>query len=138
MAPNQAGRVEAVPSGRVKRQLRSIISLGGLLPVEPEAELLSEPVSGGGVQTPFWHVPKEHGAPSNFWGFEQVPMFTSHVPATWQSSLAEQTIGTPAHLPTLQASVSVQGFSSSQGKLSTLAGLEQAPVEGSQVGFSWH
>ena len=81
---------------------------GGSTPVELELELelepeppapLSGPPSGDGVQMPAWQVPSEHVVSSGFAGLvEHTPVAVSHVPASWQSSEAEQRIGA-AHEP---------------------------------------
>src|SRR5262249_2806186 len=56
------------------------------------------------AQTPAWHAsvcvhafPSLQFVPSAVTGFEQIPVFGSHVPATWHASLATQT--TPAQGP---------------------------------------
>src|SRR5690349_12930294 len=44
-------------------------------------------------------LPSEQGVPFGASGFEQAPLLGSQVPATWQSSEAEQATGVPAQPP---------------------------------------
>src|SRR5512132_2066766 len=86
------------------RQLRSLVASGGSPPVELELEPeppapLSGPSSRDGVQIPAWQAPSEHVVWSGFAGLgEHTPVVVSHVPVSWQSSEAGQTIGA-AHEP---------------------------------------
>jgi hypothetical protein len=65
---------------------------------------------------------------------EQAPLFGSHVPATWQASLAVHTTGlAPTHAPDWHASVSVHALPSLQPVPFEASGFEQTPDDGSQV-----
>jgi hypothetical protein len=84
-------------------------------------------------------LPSLQAEPSAFTGREQAPVARSQVPGSWQSSIGTQRTGLdPVHCPTRHVSVCVHGFPSSQPVPSALAGVEQAPVAGSQVPASWH
>jgi hypothetical protein len=89
-------------------------------------------------QLPDWQTlftPQETGPET---GFEHVPPVGSHVPATWQVSLAVHTTGfDPPQTPDLQVSVLVQAFPSLQPLPSAALGLEQAPVDELQVPTAW-
>ena len=72
-------------------------------------------------------------------------MFKQPVPGSHESvvhtlpslqSVAE--VSAPAQLPPLHTSLVVQALPSLHGVLSAFAGLEQIPVNGSQVPASWH
>src|SRR5262249_32634869 len=72
-------------------------------------------------------------------GLEQAPVWGSQVPATWHWSLAVQVLGAPpTQAPLWQESPTVQALPSLQGVSLGAAGLEQAPVWGSQVPATWH
>jgi hypothetical protein len=84
-------------------------------------------------------LPSSQTVPSGASGFEQVPFAGSHVPATWQASLAVQMTGSPpVHTPAWQASTSVHALPSSQPVPSGAVGFEQTPLVGSQVPTAWH
>src|SRR5437867_1040292 len=65
------------------------------------------------VQTPAWQVsvwvqalPSMHDTPSALFGFEQVPVAGSQVPASWHWSRAEQVTGfAPVQTPAWQLSL---------------------------------
>jgi hypothetical protein len=77
--------------------------------------------------------------PSLAAGFEQMPLFVSHVPATWQASLAVQTTGlAPAHVPFWHVSDWVQALPSLQLVPLVTAGFEQTPLVGSHAPARWH
>src|SRR2546427_452648 len=83
--------------------------------------------------------PSLQAVPSALCGVEQVPLAGSQTPATWHWSSALQTTGfAPVQVPVWQVSLCVQAFPSLQAAPSALAGLEQAPLAGSQVPATWH
>jgi hypothetical protein len=96
--------------------------------------------------TPAWQEsvcvqtsPSLQAVPSGFAGLEQAPVAGLQVPASWHWSAAAQATGfVPVHTPAWQESVCVQALPSLQAAPSGFAGLEQAPVAGSQVPASWH
>src|SRR5438876_6979443 len=98
------------------------------------------------MQAPAWQEslwvqapPSVQAVPSALVGVEQVPLAGSQTPATWHWSSAVQTTGfAPTHLPAWQESLWVQASPSVQAAPSTLSGLEQAPVAGSQTPATWH
>jgi hypothetical protein len=98
------------------------------------------------VHVPDWQVSvcvhrllSSHAEPSAFAGLEHVPVAGSQTPATWHWSDAVQVIGLePVHVPAWQVSVCVHELPSSHAEPSAFAGLEQAPVDGSQVPAKWH
>src|SRR5436309_282760 len=98
------------------------------------------------VQMPVWHVsvcvqalPSLHAVPFSAFGFEQVPVAGSHVPATWHWSLAEHVTGfAPVHVPAWQASVCVQALPSLHEVPSGALGFVQVPVAGLHVPATWH
>ena len=93
------------------------------------------------VHVPAWHVsvcvqalPSLHDVPFGAFGFEQVPVAGSHVPATWHWSLAEHVTGlVPVHVPDSQVSVWVHALPSLQDVPFGALGFEQVPVAGSHV-----
>jgi hypothetical protein len=93
------------------------------------------------VQMPAWHVSVRvhpllslQDAPSDFVGFEHVPVAGSHVPTPWHWSLAVQTMTLlPMHVPSWQVSVRVHALLSVQGALLVLGGFVQSPVAVSHV-----
>src|SRR5919204_81864 len=103
------------------------------------------PVDGSQVPAS-WHwsravqaLPSSHVVASASAGFEQAPVVESQVPAAWHWSEAVQTTASaPMQEPPWQVSVRVQRLPSLQVEPFGLAGLEQAPVVGSQVPAAWH
>ena len=93
------------------------------------------------AQTPVWHVsvwvhasPSLHNVPFGAFGFEQVPVAGSHVPATWHWSLDEHVTGLePVQTPVWHVSVCVQALPSLQGWPFGAFGFEHVPVTWSQV-----
>ena len=84
-------------------------------------------------------VPSEQAVPSSAAGLEHAPVAGSQVPASWHWSAAVQMTALPlTQVPACQVSDWVQASPSEQAEPSALAGLEQAPVAGSQVPASWH
>jgi hypothetical protein len=78
-------------------------------------------------------------APFVFAGFEQVPVVTSQVPASWHWSDAVHVLAVPAwHVPNWHVSVTVHAFPSLHGVPFVCAGFEHAPVVTSQVPALWH
>src|SRR5262249_36889905 len=72
--------------------------------------------------------------PSALFGFEQVPLAGSHVPASWHWSSAAHTTGfVPVHTPPRQKSCCVHAFPSLHAVSSGLFGFEQTPLVGSHV-----
>ena len=72
-------------------------------------------------------------------GLLHAPLAGSQVPATWQSSLAVQTMGLwPTHPPPSQLSESVQASLSEHPDPLAAVGLLHAPLVGSQVPATWH
>jgi hypothetical protein len=72
-------------------------------------------------------------------GFEQTPVAESHTPTPWHWSLALHVTALPDwHTPAWHVSLCVHLSPSSQLELSVFLGLEQAPVEVSQVPAVWH
>ena len=98
------------------------------------------------VHVPDWQVsvcvqglPSAHAVPSIWLGLPHRPVLGSHVPATWQTSLAVHTTGLPpVQVPFWQVSDCVQALASEHTELSALLGLLQAPVTVSQVPATWH
>ena len=98
------------------------------------------------VQTPVWHVsvwvhasPSLHEVPFGAFGFEQVPVAGSHVPATWHWSLAEHVTGlVPVHVPAWHVSLCVQALPSLHEVPFGAFGFEQLPVAGLHVPATWH
>jgi hypothetical protein len=73
-------------------------------------------------------------APLALGGSEHTPVAGSQTPASWHWSSGLQTTGKPAvQEPAWHASLTVHALPSSQLAPSAFAGLEQAPVEGSQT-----
>ena len=97
------------------------------------------------VQVPAWQLsdcvhesPSLHEVPSGAAGLEQRPVEGSHVPATWQASVAVHETGfVPVQVPAWQLSVCVHGLPSLHVVPSGAVGLVQSPVEGSQVPATW-
>lgn len=95
-----------------------------------------------GVQVPVWHSspvvqlrPSSHGVPLVAFGFEQVPVIGSQVPATWHWPLAVQLtvlVGAP-QLPAWQVSPVVQAFWSLQTVPSARFAYWQVPAATLQV-----
>ena len=80
-----------------------------------------------------------HAAPLALLGFEHAPVAELHVPTSWHWSEAVQVTEPPAlHAPATQVSVGVHLSPSSHDAPSVFLGLEQAPVEVSQLPASWH
>ena len=98
------------------------------------------------MHTPAWHVsvcvhalPSLHPVPLALFGFEQTPVATLHVPATWHWSLAVHTTGfAPVHTPAWHVSVCVHALPSLHPVPLDAGGLEQAPVAASHVPATWH
>jgi hypothetical protein len=83
--------------------------------------------------------PSLHAVPFEAVGFEHVPVPGLHVPGAWHWSLAAQITGlAPAHIPDWHESTCVHVLPSLQLVPLGNAGLEQAPLEGSQVPATWH
>jgi hypothetical protein len=94
------------------------------------------PVHAPAWQLSFWvqALPSLQAAPSGAAGLEHTPVDGSQVPALWHWSEAVQTTGLlPVHAPAWQLSLWVHALPSLQATPSAFAGLEQAPVPGSQV-----
>src|SRR5439155_23529286 len=84
-------------------------------------------------------LPSFQDVPFGAFGFEQVPVSGSHVPATWHWSLAEHVTGLePVHVPDSQVSVWVHALPSLQAVPFGALGFEQVPVAGSHVPATWH
>ena len=84
-------------------------------------------------------LPSEQAVPSARAGLEQTPVDGSQVPGAWHwSGVGQVTAGPPLQTPAAQASPVVQASPSEQAVPSARAGLEQAPVDGSQVPGAWH
>src|SRR3989442_625567 len=84
-------------------------------------------------------LPSLQAVPSGFARWEQAPAAGWRLPASWRGCAAAQLTGfVPVHTPAWQESVRVQALPSLQAAPSGFAGLEQAPVAGSQVPASWH
>jgi hypothetical protein len=113
-----------------------------VLPPPPAPPL--PPASGDAMQTPAWHVPPAHGAPSILVGSEQAPVAWSHVPTSWHSSDAVHVTprqwSTPTHTPPVHTSPAVLASPSSHAVPSASAGYEHAPVAPSHVApvAVWH
>jgi hypothetical protein len=98
------------------------------------------------VQLPLWQVsarvqafPSLQATPLAFAGLLQIPVEALHTPMSWHWLLALQTTGfPPVQVPAWQVSVRVQASLSSQATPSALLGLEQTPVDVSQVPTEWH
>src|SRR2546426_581715 len=98
------------------------------------------------LHVPPWHVsvcvhpfPSLHALPSDFAGFEQLPVAGVHVPALWHWSGAGQTTEfPPMHVPPWHVSVCVHAFPSLHALPSDFAGFEQVPVAGLHVPASCH
>jgi hypothetical protein len=107
-------------------------------------ESLAMHTTGVPVQPPLWQVsdwvhafPSLQALPIALTGFEQFPVDGSHVPASWQESLAGHGTGfNPVQTPLWQLSNCVQAFPSLHAVPFGLAGLEH-PATGSQVPASW-
>ena len=93
------------------------------------------------VHVPDWHasvcvqaLPSLHDVPSAAFGFEQLPVAGSHVPATWHWSLAVHVTGLePVQTPVWHVSVCVQALPSLHAVPFDAFGFEQVPVAGSHV-----
>jgi hypothetical protein len=80
-----------------------------------------------------------HAVPSGAAGLLHAPVVGSHVPATWQASLAVQvTALDPVQVPLAHANEVKQGLPPVQAVPSDAVGFEQAPVAGSHVPAAWH
>ncbi len=88
------------------------------------------------VQTPAMHddaQPEPQAVPSALFGLLHAPVDGLQT-ASWQASPPVQALGLPpTQAPDMQVSVCVHMLPSSQLEPSALTGLEQAPVDGSQV-----
>jgi hypothetical protein len=97
------------------------------------------------------HVPAMHASvcvqalpslqlvPSALDGFEQVPLVGSHVPTSWQASIAVHVTGfEPTQVPAMHASICVQALPSLQLVPSALTAYVQVPDEGSHDPAMWH
>jgi hypothetical protein len=83
-------------------------------------------------------LPSLHAVPFAAAGLEHCPVVESHVPATWQESLAVQVTGlAPTHAPAWQLSLCVQALPSLHDVPFAAAGLEQAPLVESHVPATW-
>jgi hypothetical protein len=100
---------QLVPSGAFGVEQ---LPLAGLqLPARWHASLAAHVTGFEPVQTPPWQasvcvhaLPSLHVVPSEAAGFEHVPEFGSHVPATWHVSLAVHVTGfDPVQAPAIQA-----------------------------------
>ena len=106
------------------------VQVTGLEPVHVPAMQLSLCVQA---------LPSLQLEPSLLAGLVQAPVVGLQVPAEWHWSLAVQVFGlAPVHVPATQVSVWVQALPSLQLVPSVFAGLEQAPLVGSQVPALWH
>lgn len=98
------------------------------------------------VQLPLWQesvcvhaLPSLQATPLALTGLLQVPVEVLHTPTSWHWLLAVQTTGfPPVQVPAWQVSVCVQALLSLQTTPSALLGLEQTPVDVSQVPTVWH
>jgi hypothetical protein len=91
------------------------------------------------VSPPLQAFPSEHEVPAAAGGFEQAPDAGSHVPATWQASLAAHAIGlAPVHAPAWHVSLAVQALPSLHALPLAFTGFEHAPVVVLQVPAAWH
>ena len=80
-----------------------------------------------------------HVVPFGAFGFEQLPVAGSQVPATWQESDAVQTFAVPpVQTPVWQASPVVHALLSLHVVPFVFGGLVQRPLVWSQVPTSWH
>jgi hypothetical protein len=83
--------------------------------------------------------PSLHDVPFAAAGFEHVPVDGSHVPPTWQASLAAHVTGLlPTHAPPWQLSLCVHAFPSLHAVPFAATGFEHAPVDGLHVPAPWH
>ena len=74
-------------------------------------------------------LPSSHGVSSGLDGFEQTPVPTLQVPASWHESLAVHTTGLPlVHVPVWHVSVCVHALPSLHAVPFAFAGFEQTPV----------
>jgi hypothetical protein len=114
----------------------------------PAAWQLSDGVQLTGVpprQVPAWQLsatvqalPSLQVVPSGAGGLVQ-PMGARQTPATWQASSGRHTTGlVPTQVPAWQLSVCVQMLPSMQWVPSGAFGVEQTPVDGSQLPATWH
>ena len=95
---------------------------------------------------PLWHesvwvqaLPSLQVVPLAAVGFEHVPVLGLQVPATWHWPLAAHVTGVePAQTPDWHESTCVHALPSLQDVPFGRAGLEQAPLDGSQVPATWH
>jgi hypothetical protein len=93
------------------------------------------------LHVPFWHAsvwvhafPSLQLVPFAAVGFEQAPVLGLHVPAAWHWSLAVHVTGLePAQTPAWHESTWVHALPSVQLVPFGSAGLEHAPLVGSQV-----
>ena len=98
------------------------------------------------VHTPAWQLsvcvhalPSLHAVPFGAFGFEQLPVDTSHTPATWHASLAVHTFAVPGvQVPAWQVSLIVQALPSLQLVPFAAAGFEHRPVTTLHVPATWH
>jgi hypothetical protein len=89
----------------------------------------------------FWvqESPSLHDVPSAAAGFEQEPVFGSHVPAVWHASVAAHGVSGPGvQAPAVHTSPFVQRFWSSHAVPSASAGFVHTPVAALQDPAAWH
>ena len=83
--------------------------------------------------------PSLQSVPSGAFGVEQKPVLGSQLPAVWHWSEAEHVTGfVPMQAPAWQVSDWVQASPSLQPVPLLAFGLEQVPLNGSQVPAVWH
>src|SRR5438093_95127 len=84
-------------------------------------------------------LPSLHDVPLAAFGFEQLPVAGSHVPATWHWSLAVHVTGLePVHAPVWHVSVCVHALPSLHDVPLGALGFEHVPVAGLHVPATWH
>lgn len=100
--------------------------------VSPPLLLLDE--LDPGMHAPASQVPAGQAEPSGFGGAEHFPVCESHVPTSWQASIAVHTTGLcPVQIPLWQRSTFVHASPSSHTDPSGTGGVEHCPVCGSHV-----
>jgi hypothetical protein len=97
------------------------------------------------VQFPPWQasavvqaLPSLQVVPSVLFGFEQVPLAGSHVPAIWHWSCAVHVTVVPPQVPAWQVSPVVQAFPSLHVVPFATGGFEHTPVDWLHVPAVWH
>src|SRR5437667_184843 len=98
------------------------------------------------MHVPDWHVsvwvhalPSLHAVPFGSFGFEQVAVAGSQVPAPSLRSVLPILTGLePVQTPVWQVSVCVQALPSLHAVPFGAIGFEQVPVAGSHVPATWH